>query len=35
MIACKCHHEGQKVAAEPNERKDVPPLFEKELISLE
>lgn len=27
MIACKCHHEGQKAAADPNERKDVPPLF--------
>ena len=24
---CKCHHEGQKAAADPNERKDVPPLF--------
>ena len=22
MIACKCHHEGQKAAADPNERKD-------------
>lgn len=36
MIACKCHHEGQKAVADPNERKDLPPLFfEKELISLE
>lgn len=25
MIACKCYHEGQKAAADPNERKDVPP----------
>ena len=29
MIACKCYHEGQKAAANPNERKDVPPLLKK------
>ena len=31
MIACKCYHEGQKAAADPNERKDVPPLFCKRI----
>lgn len=29
MIACKCYHEGQKAAADPNERKDVPPLCKR------
>ena len=34
MIACKCHYEGQKAAADPNERM-CRRFFEKELISLE
>lgn len=35
MIACKCYHEGQKAAADPNERKDVPPrdYEEKDLLT--
>lgn len=34
MIACKCHHEGQKAATDPDERM-CRRFFEKELISLE